>query len=242
MRTTKINDNLILHEYNDGLLFGTDALLLSKFVVGGIRKKVVDLGSGSGVIGFLLLNEKKAGHVFGVEIQEKYAKLSEYNAELNNLNKQYTSINCDLKEIRNYFKSGYADIVVSNPPYMKITYGKKNISEEKSIARHEVCCNIDDVCKAASWCLKSGGDFYLVHRPERISAIFNSMKRYNIEPKKLIPISSSIKSAPSLILVSGKKDASEGLIFYPMLFLFSDNDKRIPISDEELNNSFKFVK
>ena len=242
MRTTRINENLILNEYKDGLLFGTDALLVAKFVNGGIRKKVVDLGCGSGVIGLLLLSEKKAGHVFGVEIQEKYSKLSEYNAEINNFKDQYTSINCDLKNIKDYFSCGYSDIVVSNPPYMKINYGKKNISEEKRIARHEIHCTIDDVCRAASWCLKSGGDFYLVHRPERLSSIIYSMKKYSIEPKKLLPVASNYNDPPSLILISGKKDASEGMIFYPTLCLFSDDGKRIPISNEELNNSFLKLK
>lgn len=237
MRTTRINDNLVLNEYKDGLLFGTDALLVSKFVVGGSRKKVVDLGSGSGVIGLLLLSEKKAGHVFGVEIQEKYAKLSELNAIENQFEDKYTAINCDLKDIKNHFVSGNADIVVSNPPYMKSNYGKKNISEEKSIARHEIFCNIDDICKAASWCLKSGGDFFLVHRPERLSAIFASMKKYSIEPKKLLPVASSYDSFPSLILISGKKDASEGLLYYPTLCLFENVDgKRIPVSNDTLNN------
>lgn len=242
MRSTKINDNLILHEYKDGLLFGTDALLVAKFVNGGTRKKVVDLGCGSGVIGLLLLSEKKANHIFGVEIQEKYSKLASYNAEINDFKENFTAINCNLNDIKDHFDCGYADIVVSNPPYMKNNYGKKNISEEKSIARHEIFCTIDDVCKAASWCLKSGGDFYLVHRPERISSILYSMKKYSIEPKKLLPVSSNYNDPPSLILISGKKDASEGLIFYPTLCLFSDDNKRIPISDEELNNSFLKVK
>lgn len=241
MRITKINDHLVLNEYKDGLLFGTDALLISKFVKGGSRKKIVDLGSGSGVIGLLLLSQNKAGHVFGVEVQEKYAKLSTYNAIANDFEKRYTSINCDLKDIRKNFTSGYADIVVSNPPYMKLNYGKKNISEEKRIARHELLCDIDDVCRAASWCLKSGGDFYLVHRPARLSAIFNSMKKYCIEPKKLLPVSSTYNDFPSLILIAGKKDASEGLMYFPTLCLFSDDDKRTPISDFELNEHFSSI-
>ena len=112
MRTTKINDNLILHEYKDGLLFGTDALLVAKFVNGGTRKKVVDLGCGSGVIGLLLLSEKKANHIFGVEIQEKYSKLASYNAEINDFKENFTAINCNLNDIKDHFDCGYADIVV----------------------------------------------------------------------------------------------------------------------------------
>lgn len=234
MRITKINDDLILKEYKNGLLFGTDALLLSRFACGGLRKKVVDLGSGSGVIGLLMLAEKKAGHVWGVEIQKKYAELAEDNARTNGLSDKYTSVCNDLNEVKNIFDCGFADVVVSNPPYMKTTYGKKNISEEKMIARHEVSCNIDDVCKAASWCLKYGGDFFIVHRPERLSSIMSSMKKYSIEPKKLLIVSATSDSSPSLVLVSGRKDASEGLVILPNIYLFKDEEKKIPIDDNEL--------
>lgn len=221
IKETVINNNIRLSEYTDGLRFGTDALLLAAFATGGKNKVCVDIGSGSGSVGLLLLSYGKAASVTGLEIQEKYALLGAENAKANGYADVYTSLCGDLKDHRKLFRSGCADFVVTNPPYMPPDCGRKNESEEKLIARHEVRCGIADVCRCASFVLRSGGDFYAVYRPERLTDLLCAMRESSIEPKRFIPVCPTASEKPSLILVAGRRNAKPGLT-WRQLAMYTD--------------------
>ncbi|OGO92167.1 MAG: hypothetical protein A2Y17_08635 [Clostridiales bacterium GWF2_38_85] len=231
MRKTEIYNSLILNEYSDGLLFGTDALLLSAFTKGSSKRIGCDLGSGSGVIAMLMLSSNYAKNIYAVEVQEKYAELIKLNLKENSLDNRCVVINSNVSDIKQHIASGMCDFVVTNPPYMQMNCGKTNENESKYIARHEVVGNIDDFCQAAAWCLRSGGNFYVVYRPERMSALLFSMQKHKITPKRLLPVQPSIDERPSLILVEGKKDSADGLIFYKPLYIYTDK-KHIVYTNE----------
>lgn len=207
-KTTEINCGILLTEYTDGLLFGTDALLLSRFVKGGVRKKGVDIGAGSGPISFILLAEGKAAHMTGIEIQPEYAKLSEHNAKQNGLDDRYTSVCGDARNIKELLPAETADFVVSNPPFMKPGAGKHNDSTTKAIARHEEYLPISDLCAAAAHILKYGGCFYLVHRPERVCTVISELKAHALEPKRIC--FAGTKGKVALVLIEAKKGGAEG--------------------------------
>lgn len=211
-KRTEINNGIVIEEYEDGLLFGTDALLLSRFVKGGCGKNGVDIGCGSGVISLLLLSENKAANMTGIEIQEKYTTLSETNAKNNGFDTRFNCVNGDARFPKGLFETEKADFVVSNPPFMKANGGKFNATESKTIARHEEFLPAEDLCRAASFFLKYGGAFYVVYRPERVCTLITALKNNNLEPKRIEFLVSDDKKTPSLVFIEAKKGGAEGAI------------------------------
>ncbi len=211
-KLTVINNGIVLEEYESGLLFGTDALLLSRFVKGGSKRLGVDIGCGSGSISLLLLSENKAAKITGIEIQKKYAELAQRNAARNGFSERFNVICGDAHNYKRLFDAESADFVVSNPPFMKSNGGKLNDNIEKAIARHEEYLPADTLCKAAAYCLKYGGSFHAVYRPERICTLICALKEQNLEPKNIRYIIGGNGSTPSLVLVEAKKGGAEGVI------------------------------
>lgn len=207
-KTTEIHSGVWLTEYRDGLLFGTDALLLSRFVRGGKGMRGVDIGSGSGALSLILLAENKASSMTGLEIQPRFAALSERNAKQNGFADRYKAVCGDARRVRDFFSAERADFVVSNPPFMKAASGKPNPSEAKRVARHEEYLPADELCKAASYLLRFGGAFYTVYRPERLCTLLCAMRERRLEPKRISFALSGEKA--SLVLVEAKKGAAEG--------------------------------
>ena len=210
-RTTEINNGIFLTEYTDGLLFGTDALLLSRFVKGSPKFIGVDIGVGSGPVSLMLLSENKARHMTGIDIQERCVSLSAENAEANGFSERYNAVLGDAREPAGLFPTEGADFVVSNPPFMKSASGKLNANEAKSIARHEQFLPPMELCKAASTYLKYGGYFYVVYRPERLCTIIDALKKNGLEPKNIKFIVPAGKTQPSLVLICAKKGGAEGV-------------------------------
>ncbi len=208
-KTTEINCGILLTEYTDGLLFGTDALLLSRFVKGGKYKNGVDIGTGSGPISLILLAEGKAKNMTGIDIQPDCALLAEKNALQNGLGDRFTAICGDACNIKTLLEPEKADFVVSNPPFMKAAAGKHNTSTAKSIARHEEYLPVDSLCAAAAYALKYGGSFYVVYRPERLCTLITALKSHALEPKRISFAGTNGKSA--LVLVEAKKGGAEGV-------------------------------
>lgn len=209
VKTTVINSGIVLTEYTDGLLFGTDALLLSRFVKGTKKQNGLDIGVGSGSVSLILLAEGKAAHMTGIDIQDDYARLSEENAERNGLSDRYRSICGDACNIKELVDAEFADFAVSNPPFMKAAAGKHNQSLAKSIARHEEYLPADKLCAAAAYALKYGGSFYVVYRPERLCTLISALKANALEPKRIHFALSGGKAA--LVLVEARKGGAEGV-------------------------------
>ncbi len=222
MKQTKVNRNLILKEPKGGIYYGTDALLLAHFI-GVFNKGVgVDLGTGSGIIPLLLLSSGSSARITGIEIQKEYVDIANHNSKTNGFEDKFVAIHGDLREIKTILLSGGADVVFSNPPYLKTNVGKRCITDQKNIAFHEVMCTIEDVCFAAAWGLKSGGYFYVIYRPERLTSLICALKANNLEPKKMQFVTPSIDKRPSLVLIQAKKDAKEGLTICNNLYIYSD--------------------
>lgn len=209
-KTTEINFGIKLTEFTDGLLFGTDALLLSRFVRGGKHKRGVDIGAGSGPISLILLAEGKAADMTGVEIQPDYALLSEENARRNGFEGRYRAICGDARDIKSLLPAERADFVVSNPPFMRASAGSHNASLSKSIARHEEYLPPEDLCAAAAYLLRYGGSFYVVYRPERICTLISFLKKYALEPKRICFAVSGGKAC--LVMAEAKKGGAEGAV------------------------------
>ena len=165
--------------------FGMDAVLLSGFAVVKPGERALDLGTGTGIIPILLEAKTKGKHFTGLEIQKEVAEMAERSVRLNHLEDRVDIVRGDIKEASRLFGKASFDVVTSNPPYMNDNHGLKNPDLPKAIARHEVFCTLDDVCREASLLLRSGGRFYMVHRPHRLAEIITALKTYRLEPKRM---------------------------------------------------------
>ena len=221
-RINEINENLSLIEKKNGLVFGTDAYLLSAYLPSRSKLVGAELGAGTGVVSLLALSRNKCSHIYGIEIQDDFAELCKRNAELNSLDKKFTVINKNVKDVTPYDTANEVDFVFSNPPYMKSTSGKANEREEKNIARHETCADINDFCACAKRILKHGGNFYVVYRPDRLADLIFALKSNGLEPKRLTFIYPNSTTPPCLLLVSAKLGAKSGMVVDEPVFIYKD--------------------
>ena len=217
-RIDYVNDNISLIQKTGGLTFGTDALLLAGYMKDSY-KVGVELGAGSGIISMLALTRDKIATVHALEVQADYAALTERNAELNSLSHRLFTHNADVREVKFDFE---CDVVFTNPPYMKSTSGKSNLTEAKNIARHEVHGDIRDFVRCAARLLKFGGAFYAVYRPDRMMDLLAAMREYAVEPKRITAVHANERSEPSMILVEGKRGARSSLKFTRPLIIYRD--------------------
>lgn len=214
-----VNEQIRLIQRKDGLRYGTDAYLLAAYVRPAGHARAVDLGSGSGIIPLLCLTKGKYAKAYAVEVQEDFADIIGRNAEINGMQDRLIPICADLRTLTPADVGGEVSIVTANPPYMKTGAGKRNESDAKYIARHEVMGDVDDFCAAAARLLKHGGSFYVVWRPDRLSELMESLLRHKLEPKRMSFVQSDLYTEPSMVLIEAKKGAAHGLRISPALIL-----------------------
>ncbi len=169
--------------------FGMDAVLLAAYAKAGAGERVLDMGTGNAVIPLLMHARNhissSGAHYTGLEIQEKSADLARRNVDLNGLNEDISIVQGDIKEASALFGGASFHVVTSNPPYIDENHGLVNPNSAKAVARHEILCTLEDVVREASKCLRDKGRFYMVHRPRRLVQIFECMRRFRLEPKRM---------------------------------------------------------
>lgn len=219
-RLDYVNDKIELIQKSEGLTFGTDALLLAGYI-NGKYKNGIELGSGSGIISMLLLTRGKLGRCTAIEVQEEYAELTRRNAEHNSLGAVLTSVHADIRE---YKPEAPAEIVFSNPPYMKADSGRANLSKKKNAARHEVHGSIEDFSKSGASMLKYGGVFAVVYRPDRLCDLICAMRSSGVEPKRLTFVHADSGAVPSMVLCEGKRGGKSGVKLTRPLIIYTDSE------------------
>lgn len=217
----------------EGFCFGIDSVLLSDFAK-NIKKgsKVLDLGTGTGIIPILLCGKTELKKIVGVEIQEEVSNMAKRSIKLNNLENRFEIINENILNLNNIYKNQTFDVVVTNPPYKKNGTGIVNEDEKKIISRHEITAKLEDFIKIAKDLLKDKGEFYMVHRPERLVDILSILREYKIEPKELRFVYSNINKEPKLVLIKGVKNSKA----------FLKIDKNLYIYDEKGNYTKEILK
>ena len=197
----------------------TDSIVLADFARVFSGARVCDLGCGCGALGLLLLAKCETLQVTGVEIQEPAARCAAENAAQNGLS-QFSVLHGDLREYRTLLPANGFDIVVSNPPYYPVSGGAAPDKLPLAIARSEVCCTLSDLCACAAWCLRFGGSFFLVHKPERLADLMVFLRAARLEPKRLRFVRHSAASAVSLVLLEARLGGKPGLQIEPELVLY----------------------
>ncbi len=207
----------------DGFCFGVDAVLLANFAEVKKGDKIIDLGTGTGIIPILLAGKTEASKITGLEIQHDMAEMAQRSVCMNNLQDRAEIVCGDIKESLQYFSPSSFNIVVTNPPYMNSGGGLVNPQDMKAISRHEIMCNLEDVIKASSRLLMPGGQFVMVHRPERLVDIIVLMRNYSIEPKYMRFVHPSPYKKSNIILVKGFRGGKPQLKMMPPLYVYDEN-------------------
>lgn len=204
--------------------YSIDSVLLSRFPEIPSRGLIVDLCSGNGAVGLFASTRTKAP-IIEVEIQERLADMAERSIHLNHLEDQVQMIHDDLKNLLNHVPRTGVDLILCNPPYFKVSEtSKKNVSEYYLLARHEITTNLEEICDIARHALKSNGRLAMVHRPDRFLGIIDTMRQYNLAPKRIQFVYPKMGKDANMLLIEAIKDGStDGLKILPPLFVHKEN-------------------
>lgn len=204
--------------------FSLDSVLLPHFVT--INKnvdKILDIGCGNAPIP-LILSTKTKTNIIGVEIQKEVYDMAVESVNINNLDKQIDIINADINDYYKKLESDSFDIITCNPPFFKyLETSNLNKNDYKTIARHEIKLNLDNLFNIAKKLLKNNGVIAIVHRPDRLIDIITSMKKNNIEPKKIRFVYPKMNSEANILLIEGSKNGKPGMKILPPLYTHLNN-------------------
>jgi len=218
-------NNLKIIQNPEKFCFGIDAVLLSDFCNVKPGEKVIDIGTGTGIIPILLTAKTKGSHFTGLEIQSESAEMAKRSVELNKLSEKVTIVEGDVNNAGELFEYGSFEVVTSNPPYMIGQHGIKNEDEPKAIARHEIKCTLEDVVREGSRLLKTNGRFYMIHRPFRLVEIFSAFTKYGIEPKRMRFVYPFIDKEPNMVLIEGYKGGRSRITVEKPLIVYKEPGK-----------------
>lgn len=201
--------------------FGIDAVLLSNFAKVKAGEKVLDLGTGTGILPILLEAKTKGEHFTGLEIQEESADMARRSVAYNRLEEKINIVTGDIKEAAQLFGPASFDVITTNPPYMINDHGLKNDADAKTIARHEILCTLDDILRESAKVLKEGkGRFYMIHKPFRLAEIMTKMCQYRLEPKRIQFIHPYIDKEPTMVMIEGMKGGKSRVTIEPPIIMY----------------------
>lgn len=216
-------NNLKLIQNPDWFCFGIDSILLVDFAKKmKNNSNVIDLGTGTGILPILLSCKTKGTHFTGIEIQEEVANIAKRNVLLNNLQDKIDIFNMDILNLKSKFSKGSFNVVITNPPYKKKNSGLINNNEKKIISRHEITATLKNFIEISAFLLKDLGEFYMVHKAERLADIIENMRINKIEPKLIKTVSPNKQKKPNIILIKGVKNANPFLEFEKNLYIYND--------------------
>ena len=204
--------------------FSLDSVLLPNFVtINKNIKNILDIGCGNLPVS-LILTTKTDASITAVEIQKDVYDIALKNLELNNKQNQINIINADIRDLYKNFETEYYDVIVCNPPFFKVSNDSHlNKNDYKTIARHEVFLNLDDLFSISKKILKNNGIISIVHRPERLLDIICAMRKYNIMPKKIQFVYPKKDKEANILLIEGTKNGNSGMKILPPLFVHNED-------------------
>lgn len=213
---TLIDKNLKIYQLVDGFRFSVDPIILVDFFEGNKNGKILDIGSGCGIIPILLSYKKEMTNIYGVEIQKSSLEVFKKNVEENNLSENINVIEGDVADIK---EGNSFDYIISNPPYMTIDGKKISENENKKIARHEIFLDLKKLVENAKRLLKPRGEFFLVHRSHRFLEICKVLEENNFSVKRVKFTFFDREKSSNLVLIQASKGKKHKLEIESPLFL-----------------------
>ncbi len=216
--------------------FGMDAVVLSGFVRVKKGARLLDMGTGTGILPLLLSAKTQASKLVGLEIQDESADMALRSVELNGLSDRIEIVKGDIKEAGKLFGPASFSVICSNPPYMAAGSGLTNPDSPLAIARHELLCCFEDVVSQSFILLPQGGSLFLVHKPERLSELLCTLSAHRMEPKRLRLVHPFVDREPSMVLIEAVKDGKKGIKVEKPLILYEKQD----VYSEEMRRDYGF--
>ncbi|MBR6771567.1 MAG: tRNA1(Val) (adenine(37)-N6)-methyltransferase [Lachnospiraceae bacterium] len=208
--------------------FGMDAVLLSGFTRAKKGSKVLDLGTGTGIIPILLSAKTQAAHLTGLEIQGESVDMARRSVAINGLEEKITIVQGDIKEAGKLLGAASFDVVTCNPPYMIGQHGLVNPQAPKAIARHELLCTLEDVVAQTAKLLKPGGNFFMVHRPFRLTEIMVLLHQYGLEPKRMQMVHPYVNQEPNMVLMEANRGGKSRIRVEKPLIIYQEQGVYTP--------------
>lgn len=222
----------------DVFSFSLDAVLLAHFASIPKRGHIVDFCSGNGAVA-LFMQPRTMATITGIELQERLADMGQRSILLNQLDEQMTMVHSDVKDALSYIPADSVDFITCNPPYFKEQpNSKKNPNPYLAIARHEIHLQLDDLFVSASKLLKMNGKIAMVHRPDRMIDILDSMRRHRIAPKRIQLVYPREGKEANTLLIEGIKDGkTDGLKILPPVYVYGEGNDYLPGIKEMLHGT-----
>ena len=220
---TFFNGQIQVIQNRKGYRFSIDAVLLANYASPRKGDRVLELGTGCGIISIIMACRCTGLKIFAVEVQTELSDLAFINVRQNRLEDQIEIMGLDMKRLTPHMISGHCDLIVSNPPYHRPGSGRINPDSQRAIARHEIKANLDDVLQTARRMLRAAGRFVAIYVAERTTDILSQMRKEKIEPKKIRMIHSNRHADAGLILIEGLKGGRPGIKAGPPLFIYDEN-------------------
>lgn len=208
--------------------FGMDAVLLTGFAKAKASDRLLDLGTGTGIIPLLMEAKYDCKELIGLEIQEESADMARRSVALNSLSDKIQIVTGDIKEADSLFGPASFDCITCNPPYMIGQHGLQNPEGPKAIARHEVLCTFDDVARVSARLLKPGGHFFLVHRPFRLPEIMTTLSQYKLEPKRMQLVYPYVDKEPNMVLIEAVRGGNPRMQVEKPLIVYKEEGVYMP--------------
>ena len=217
---------LFLIQNPKGFCFGLDAVLLVHFAKAKPEETVLDIGTGTGIIPILMSAYYPQTTYQAIEIQADYADMARRSVEYNGLQERITIQQGDLRKMEELFPLSFFDRITVNPPYMNS--GLVPTQEDKAIARHEICCDLETIIAKAAQHLKPQGGFCMVHRPNRLPEVICLLRKYRLEPKRLRLVQPKSGEEPNLFLMEAVRGGGAYLRVEPTLVIYQPDGSYTP--------------
>jgi len=229
---TLFEGRLKIRQKKEGYRFSIDALLLSHFAEPRPKDRVIDLGTGCGVIPLILIFKRKAETVIGVEVQPSLADLARQNVSLNRFSSKIEIWEKNFKELVKQSDRGTFDLVLSNPPYRKVGSGRINPLEEKALARHEILATLEDLLRTGHHLLKNKGRLCLIYPATRTADVFQLLRHFHLEPKRVQFVHSHPQDEASLLMVDALKEGKTQIKVLPPFVLYKPGGQYSPQAED----------
>ena len=220
---TLFNGKLTIYQRKRGYRFAIDAVLLAGLTRVRPTDRILDLGTGCGVIPLVMAHRNLGQRIVGLEIQPDLVGLAQRNVEANGFSQKITIYEGDFRRIAADFRPGSFDLVTSNPPYRRLRSGRLNVDEQQAIARHELKSSLADVVGTASTLLGQGGRLAIIYPATRLAHLLVTAHDYHLTPKRLTMIYSDAASVARLVHLECKKGAGEELRIAPPFFIYQED-------------------